>query len=75
MKFSWEDLFQTVVYIAGFAAVAFVIAFFFYTVRGCDAVTEQQRTARQATKAKVYQTCIDKGNAPLECRETLKDLY
>ncbi len=29
---------------------------------------------RQAAKAKVYAVCLEKA-PPLECRETLKDLY
>jgi hypothetical protein len=75
VKFDWKQLFDTVQVLGGFAAAAVVLTFFLATVRGCDVVTEQQKTARQAAKAQVYKACIEKSNPPLECRETLKDLY
>lgn len=74
MRFDWKELLDAVQVLGGFAAAAVVATFFLGTVRGCDSVTEQEKTKRQAAKTKVYAVCLEKA-PPLECRETMKDLY
>lgn len=75
MKFDWDKFFECIMTLGGFAAAAVVLVFFLSAARGCHAVAKKEESVRQAAKAKVYQTCLERTNHPLECREALKDLY